>query len=133
MKKYFFVFVFFLSAVFSSINLSMFAADSKPCWRQRTDDQIENEFISDGLAKIAQYFTSLGGGAQSSSAYPSAIYKFLRDIGTPNSLQRLKQLIKEGVVPEYYLDIAEEPKTKTSADGTAATPGKQSKPKTTKE
>lgn len=116
MKKHFFVFITFLSVVFFNINI--LASDSRHEWKQRSSDEIEYEILSDECNRITEVFTSMN--ALRSSGFENSIFKFLRDVGTPVSLQVLKDQINCGRISVECLNCDAiitkgELKTKNSA------------------
>jgi len=64
----------------------------------------EHRKIHNGIAKISERFTSIGAGARSSGAYQCMVFEYLKDIGTQEAYEVLKELVKEGRLNNSYLE-----------------------------
>ena len=71
-------------------------------WTHLSKEQIEYNNLSQQCNQIAEYFTAMGGGH--SSAYSTAIFDYLKKVGTPTSLEVLKSQVSAGRVPANYLN-----------------------------
>lgn len=72
---------------------------------QTTKDMSEMRIILQHIARINEYFSSLG--ARNSSSRHGAVFGYLKQLGTSAAVRVLKQLIKNGDLPKHFLNIAQ--------------------------
>lgn len=78
---------------------------SKQNWSQQSKMQAEIANIQWAIADIKNQFTRMGRGAQSTGAYQGAIFNYLRNLGSPASLQVLKDMVASGELPATLLNL----------------------------
>jgi hypothetical protein len=82
--------------------ISSFLFAVERTWTPVSKEQAEYNHLMEQCDQIAQYFAYIG--ALNSSSYPGAIFKYLKDIGTPTSLRVLEAQVKAGRIPASWLE-----------------------------
>jgi hypothetical protein len=73
-------------------------------WTPVSHEKAEYDRLMLECSKIVFYFSAMGNNSLRSPALANAIFQYLKNIGTPISLEVLKSQIKAGRVPASYLN-----------------------------